>query len=77
MRGLRQAAIARELGAGSDFRWRGGEVSRIEGFSDAVFAFAVTLLVVALEVPESFDDLLRTIRGFPTFGVCFALLLLI
>ena len=29
------------------FRWRGNEVSRVEGFTDEVFAFAVTLLVVA------------------------------
>ena len=32
------------------FRWRGGEIARIEGLSDAVFAFAVTLLIVSLEV---------------------------
>lgn len=42
-----------------------------------MFAFAVTLLVVSLEVPESFADLVRTMQGFPAFGVCFALLLLI
>jgi Endosomal/lysosomal potassium channel TMEM175 len=34
------------------FTGRRHEVSRLEGFSDAVFGFAVTLLVVSLEVPN-------------------------
>jgi len=57
------------------FRWRGDDVSRVEGFTDAVFAFAVTLLVVALEVPRSFDGLMDVVRSMPAFVICFALLM--
>lgn len=46
------------------FRWRGREVSRLEGLSDAVFAFSVTLLVVSLEVPHTFNELLATMTAY-------------
>lgn len=77
MRALREKAVEKGLAHEPGFRWRGAEVARIEGLSDAVFAFAVTLLVVSLEVPRTFDDLVGVMRGFPAFGVCFALLILI
>jgi uncharacterized membrane protein len=57
------------------FRWRGNEVSRVEGFTDAVFAFAVTLLVVALEVPHTFEGLMNVVRALPAFIICFTLLM--
>lgn len=60
-----------------DFRLRGHEVKRIEAFSDAVFAFAVTLLIVSLEVPKSFEELVITMKGFFAFGISFLLLMMI
>lgn len=53
---------------------RGRDVSRIEGFSDAVFGFALTLLVASIEVPPDFEALKLTLRGFLPFALTFALI---
>ena len=49
-------------------------ISRLEEFSDAVFGFALTLLVVSATVPRSYADLTALVRGIPAFACCFALL---
>jgi hypothetical protein len=56
---------------------RGQDLGRVEGFSDCVFAFALTLLVVSLEVPRSLPELFAAVRGFLAFGICFAFLMLV
>jgi uncharacterized membrane protein len=57
--------------------WRSHEPSRLETFSDAVFAFAVTLIIVSLEVPKTYVELFETMKGTFSFAACFAILFLI
>jgi len=59
------------------FRWRSGEITRLEAFCDVVFGFALTLLVVSLEVPRNYGELMAAMRGFVPFAICFAQLVMI
>jgi uncharacterized membrane protein len=59
------------------FRWRSGEITRLEAFCDVVFGFAITLLVVSTEVPHTYAELLADMRGFLPFAICFWQLVMI
>jgi len=50
------------------------EISRLEAFSDAVFAFALALLVVSVEPPSSYRELIDRMLGGVSFACSFALL---
>jgi len=72
---LRKNLLERGQQGDRYFRWRGGDVSRLEALTDGVFALSLTLLVVALEVPETFAELKQAFRMLPAFGFCFSILL--
>jgi len=54
-----------------EFRNRAHEVTRLEAFSDVIFGFAISLLVVSLEAPKSFHELMEMMGGVIPFAICF------
>lgn len=57
------------------FEPRGQQMNRIEAVSDVVFGFALTLLVVSLQPPHTYSDLINVMSGFPAFALTFAVLM--
>jgi hypothetical protein len=56
-------------------RIRRHQPTRLEGFVDASFAFAVTLLVISIgHMPASVPDMLHALRGLPAFAASFLLI---
>ena len=49
------------------------EISRLEAFSDAVFGFALALLVVSADPPGSYAELVDRMLGVVSFACCCAL----
>lgn len=74
---IRKYLLKLEQSEKERIKWRSHEVTRIEAFSDAVFAFAVSLLIISLEVPKSSKELLESMSGFFPFVFCFGTLFMI
>lgn len=57
------------------FRLRGMEMTRLETFIDAAFAFAISMLViVAQQIPDDIASLLSAFKNVPTFVCSIAIL---
>ena len=59
------------------FRLRGKSGSRVDSFSDIVFGFALTLIVISSAVPHTFTELRTVLLGFYPFAICFGLFIFI
>src|SRR5437763_8755482 len=50
------------------FRLRGMQITRLETFIDAAFAFAITMLVIAAQqIPDDIETLLTAFKNVPVF----------
>ena len=57
------------------FRQRGQQVTRLETFVDAAFAFSLTLLVIVFDdLPDSIAALRTAMRQVPAFAFCFVMI---
>ncbi|MEQ9466082.1 MAG: TMEM175 family protein [Ekhidna sp.] len=65
------------VGLDSRFEYRGLNQTRIETFSDAVFAVAFTLVVLSSTVPETFDELRKSIEDIIPSFICIVLIVVI
>ena len=57
--------------------WRGGDISRLEAITDAVFAIAITLLIVSHDVPRDYIHFRSVMWSFCGFAVTFFALIAI
>lgn len=67
--------LLHQIGKNDEFRWRGhAHVSRLESFSDTVFAVALTITIVSSAQPKTFDELAVIVVGFLGFAIVFTFL---
>ncbi len=61
----------------SQFRLRGLEVTRLDTFIDAAFAFVLTLLIISFdEIPSNYAEMMAAAKRIPAFAASFAMLMM-
>ncbi len=74
---IREAFKDHGIGMNKEFRHRGVEPGRLENFSDAVFALAITLLLISTSPPTSFLQIKKFLFELIPFIMCIALIVTI
>jgi uncharacterized membrane protein len=74
---LRDAFKKVNFGFNNEFRHRGEEPGRLENFSDAMFALAITLLLISTSPPTNFAQIKRFVWEIIPFALCIVLIILI
>jgi len=74
---LREGFKAYLIDANKEFRYRGTEPGRLENFSDACFALAITLLLISTSPPTTFEQVRRFVWELIPFTLCIVLITLI
>ena len=59
------------------FRLRGHMMTRLETFTDAAFAFAITMLVISVgKIPGNLNELIYALKSTPAFLIAFIMIML-
>jgi uncharacterized membrane protein len=74
---IRDALKKHYIGMNKEFRHRGEEPGRLENFSDACFALAITLLLISTSPPTNFMQVKRFVYDLIPFAFCIAVIVAI
>jgi uncharacterized membrane protein len=74
---IREGLRKHTIGLNKEFRHRGEEPGRLENFSDAVFALAITLLLISTSPPTNFEQIQRFVIDLIPFFLCVVFIMLI
>jgi uncharacterized membrane protein len=74
---IRDSFKKHAIGMNREFRHRGEDPGRLENFSDALFALAITLLLISTSAPTNFAQVKRFVIDIIPFFLCVTFIILI